>query len=107
MSVPAWPMPIHHTKLVMSKAQPTGALLPQIPMPVVNRWPIDTGRSRASMDATARPASQPFEVFCVRTMELILSVIVANECPGAMYAPCCSPPIGALALGSDIRDPCQ
>jgi hypothetical protein len=26
ISVPAWPMPIHQTKLVMSKAQPTGML---------------------------------------------------------------------------------
>ena len=31
--VPAWPIPIHHTKFVMSKAQPTGMLLPQMPMP--------------------------------------------------------------------------
>src|SRR5262249_48692153 len=36
-SVPAWPMPIHHTKFVMSKAQLTGMLLPQIPMPFVTR----------------------------------------------------------------------
>ena len=34
MNVPAWPMPIHQTKLVMSKAQTTGTLLPQTPMPV-------------------------------------------------------------------------
>ena len=27
MSVPAWPMPIHQTKFVMSQAQPTGLLL--------------------------------------------------------------------------------
>ena len=37
ISVPAWPMPIHHTKLVMSKAQPTGMLLPQMPMPFTKR----------------------------------------------------------------------
>ena len=37
MSVPAWPMPIHQTKLMMSKAQPTGTLLPQMPMPFRNR----------------------------------------------------------------------
>jgi len=30
MSVPAWPMPIHQTKLMMSNAQPTGTLLPQM-----------------------------------------------------------------------------
>ena len=34
MSVPAWPMPIQKTKLVMSKAQNTGLLLPHTPMPV-------------------------------------------------------------------------
>ena len=34
ISVPAWPMPIQKTKLVMSKAQATGMLLPQTPMPV-------------------------------------------------------------------------
>ena len=32
-----WLMPIHHTKLVMSNAQPTGMLLPQIPIPLTNR----------------------------------------------------------------------
>ena len=34
ISVPAWPMPIHQTKLMMPKAQPTGMLLPQTPMPL-------------------------------------------------------------------------
>ncbi len=33
ISVPAWPMPIHQTKLMISKAQPTGMLFPQTPMP--------------------------------------------------------------------------
>ena len=36
ISVPAWPMPIHQTKLVMSKAQATGMLLPQTPMPTTD-----------------------------------------------------------------------
>src|ERR1700730_3547789 len=35
ISVPAWPMPIHQTKLTMPKAQATGMLLPQTPMPFV------------------------------------------------------------------------
>src|SRR5215211_7336696 len=38
ISVPAWPMPIHQTKLVMSNAQPTGMLLPQMPMPLTTRY---------------------------------------------------------------------
>jgi hypothetical protein len=36
ISVPAWPMPIHQTKLMMSNAQPTGMLLPQTPMPLIS-----------------------------------------------------------------------
>ncbi len=34
ISVPACPMPIQKTKLVMSTAQPTGWFSPQIPMPL-------------------------------------------------------------------------
>jgi hypothetical protein len=34
ISVPAWPMPIHQTKLMIAKPQPTGQLTPQMPMPL-------------------------------------------------------------------------
>ena len=34
MNVPAWPIPIHQTKLVIANAQATGMLLPHRPMPV-------------------------------------------------------------------------
>src|SRR5258708_25979768 len=34
ISVPACPMPIHQTKLMMPKAHPTGMLLPQAPIPL-------------------------------------------------------------------------
>ena len=34
MNVPAWPMPIHHTKLVIEKLHATGMSLPQVPIPV-------------------------------------------------------------------------
>ncbi len=33
MSVPAWPIPIHQTKLVMSHAQYVGEVFPQTPTP--------------------------------------------------------------------------
>ena len=33
ISVPAWPMPIHHTKLTIAKPQATGWLIPQMPTP--------------------------------------------------------------------------
>ena len=37
ISVPAWPMPIHHTKLMIAKPQPTGMLMPQMPTPFSTR----------------------------------------------------------------------
>ena len=37
ISVPAWPMPIHQTKLTMAKPQPTGELTPQMPVPSSSR----------------------------------------------------------------------
>ena len=36
ISVPAWPIPIHQTKLTMAKPQPTGMLMPQIPTPTIS-----------------------------------------------------------------------
>ena len=38
ISVPAWPIPIQNTKLVMSHAQPIGRLLPHTPIPVETRY---------------------------------------------------------------------
>ena len=37
ISVPAWPMPIHHTKLTMAKPHATGMLMPQMPTPLSSR----------------------------------------------------------------------
>ena len=37
ISVPAWPIPIHHTKLMMAKPQATGTSMPQMPTPRSNR----------------------------------------------------------------------
>jgi hypothetical protein len=50
MSVPAWPMPIHHTKLMMPKAQATGMLLPQVPTPFRNVTPMATTSSTVSAE---------------------------------------------------------
>src|SRR5262245_3957892 len=40
ISVPAWPIPIHHTKFTMSQPQKVGGRKPQTPTPV------DTSQSR-------------------------------------------------------------
>ncbi len=37
ISVPAWPIPIHHTKLMIAKPHPTGIWMPQIPTPTAKR----------------------------------------------------------------------
>src|SRR5580698_7625273 len=36
ISVPAWPIPIHHTKLMMAKPHAPGMVMPQIPTPFRN-----------------------------------------------------------------------
>src|SRR3954467_4989080 len=36
ISVPAWPIPIHQTKLMMANPQPMGMLMPQTPTPLKN-----------------------------------------------------------------------
>jgi hypothetical protein len=36
MKVPAWPMPIHQTKLAIAKPQATGMSMPQMPTPLTS-----------------------------------------------------------------------
>jgi hypothetical protein len=84
ISVPAWPMPIHHTKLMMSKPQPTGWLTPQTPMPLKSSITTAISRPCSSAKPTAKPKNQLSGVFSLRTMSLIFSVTVFSVCPGAM-----------------------
>ena len=73
-------MPIHQTKLMMSKAQPTGMLLPQMPMPLTTQ--VRRARRRSSAGKRERDAGsrayQPSGVLRVRTIALILSVTDAE-----------------------------
>ena len=55
ISVPAWPMPIHQTKLTMSKPQPTGMLMPQMPTPLEE--PADRAGSSTSRTGQRRSRS--------------------------------------------------
>src|SRR5919109_2516237 len=84
ISVPAWPMPIHQTKLMMAKPQPIGMLMPQIPVPLISTQVTaipSMPQSSSPIDSTMnqligwRPDS---------TTALILSVIDPNVCPGSM-----------------------
>ena len=58
--VPAWPIPIHHTKLTMANPQPTGMLMPQMPNALVeeiaNRQQEPLHESGKQI---AKPTSQP------------------------------------------------
>jgi hypothetical protein len=83
ISVPAWPMPIHQTKLMIGNAQPTGMLLPKMPMPVVSRWRIVKLSSSRSRNAMPKPTNHPVGVRFSVTMSLIRSVTVSTVCPGS------------------------
>ena len=81
--MPAWPMPIHQTKLRMSRPQPTGMLLPQMPMPVAIRYVTHSISTLTKNSEMPNPIHQPRVVPRVSTIALILSVTDANVCPGA------------------------
>jgi hypothetical protein len=51
MRVPACPMPTQNTKLVMSHAQPTGTLSPQMPIPSQKSHETATPRRPSSARA--------------------------------------------------------
>jgi hypothetical protein len=55
ISVPAWPIPIHQTKLMMSKAQPTGILMPQMPTPRATGRPPKEKQQHHEQKETAKP----------------------------------------------------
>ena len=57
ISVPAWPMPIHQTKLMIAKPQATGMLLPQMPMPISRRL---NGKSGTKKREANREGDVPF-----------------------------------------------
>ena len=59
MSVPAWPMPTHQTKLTMAKPHITGTSTPQMPTPLANRYVTATRSIIVIAKATANPKSQP------------------------------------------------
>src|SRR5271157_3276670 len=74
ISVPAWPIPIHHTKLMMAKPQPTGTSMPQMPTPLRNSQVTAVNRMRQMLPARVKPKNQPKGVWGVSTMREITSV---------------------------------
>jgi len=85
MSVPAWPMPIHQTKLMMPNPQATGVLGPQMPIPRRSRLVIETIRTRNRKKPMPKPMNHASGVRRrSSTIALILSVIEPKVCPGPM-----------------------
>ncbi len=78
MSVPAWPIPIHQTKLVMANPQPTGIMMPQMPTPFAKSRPTLARRRSSKVSPTEKPANQNSGVFLVRTTVAIWSVTEPN-----------------------------
>ena len=79
ISVPAWPIPIHQTKLTIAKPQAAGMRMPQIPTPLIINMVTTKFRSINPENAIRRPKTQPGVTGRVSTIELILSVTVSNE----------------------------
>ena len=51
ISVPAWPIPIHHTKLVMANPHITGVRMPQMPTPLASSTATDSRKSSSRANA--------------------------------------------------------
>ena len=84
ISVPAWPMPIHQTKLMIAKPQPTGWLTPQMPVPLISSQVTaipSTPMIMKPMDTTMNHVSG---VWLLRTTLPILSLIEPSVWPGSM-----------------------
>src|SRR5258705_8434169 len=84
IKVPAWPIPIHQTKLRMSMPQAMGMLTPHKPMPTNTRLVIASSISWKRAKEMAKPKNHVSDVLRVKTIELILSVTDANVRPGSI-----------------------
>ena len=78
ISVPAWPIPIHQTKLMIGNAQPTGWLVPQMPIPFATSQTIVNSSSCATMNAIAKPMNQWNGVRFFSVTSPILSLTLPN-----------------------------
>ena len=86
IKVPAWPIPIHHTKLVMAKPHITGVRKPQIPGPSTNSRAVEIAKIPNSASPKPKPRNQKGGVRLVCTTLAIWSVMVLNVYPGAIIS---------------------
>src|ERR1019366_2110499 len=102
ISVPAWPMPIHQTKLIMAKPHATGCVTPQMPMPFRNSQVTATISMVAPAPATLKIANQPSGVRGVSTIREIFSVtdLKVWPCPMTRNSPVAGSIPGSLVFTS-------
>src|ERR1700723_854547 len=62
ISVPAWPMPIHQTKLMMANPQATGMVIAQMPVPTRNSQVTAVSNTVAPAPARLNKPNQPIGV---------------------------------------------
>src|SRR6266498_10144 len=67
MSVPAWPIPIHHTKFVIANPHITGLRMPQIPVPSTSSTADAHRNTSNSANPNVKHANQNSGVFFVST----------------------------------------
>src|ERR1044072_3795818 len=91
ISVPAWPMPIHQTKVTIAKPHATGTWMPHMPTPTAKRYVMAKKSSRTNKEEKANPTYHRRGVGRVSTIALILSVIDAYVWPGSMTGAISSP----------------
>ena len=99
ISVPAWPIPIHQTKLMMAKPQAPGMVTPQMPTPLRKSQVMPITTPVATPPPTTRPKNQPSGVFEVRTTSAIFWVTDLKLWPGARtaYSPVTGSIMGSMA----------
>src|ERR1700733_4578223 len=102
INAPAWPMPIHQTKLIIAKPQATGCVIAQMPTPFRNSHVTATSSTVAPPPAIPKSASQPKGVCGVSTMRVILSVtdLKVSPTPTTRYSPVAGSTPGLLVFTS-------
>src|SRR3984885_4637824 len=87
ISVPAWPIPIHQTKLTIANPHPIGMLMPQIPTPLMISQLAAPISNCNTLNAIRKPKIHPMVIFRLRTMPPILSDTDARLCPSSITGP--------------------
>src|ERR1700738_2471214 len=99
INVPAWPIPIHHTKLMIANPQAPGIVTPQMPTPFRKSHVQPITRPMATPAATTRPKNHPSGVFDVSTIPAIFCVTDLKVWPGAITA---YSPVRGSIMGSTM-----